>query len=75
MGLSLITFACGLSLGSFLTVLGLALANPKEPEFMTPEEFEKYKREWDELNDEYDVYDDMTAEELFLDLGDDDEDQ
>ena len=73
MGLSLITFACGIGLGSFVTVLCLALTNTREPDMITPEEFERYKAEWDALNDEYDVYDDMTAEELFLDLGDDDE--
>ena len=70
MGLSLITFACGVSLGSFVTVLCLALANPKEDGMITPEEFEEHKRQWDELNDEYGVYDDMTPEEFFLDLDD-----
>ena len=72
---SFVTFIGGIGVGAFCAVLFLALCNPPD-DTMTKEEFEQYQREWKELNDEYDVYDDddeATLNEMFLDLEDDDE--
>ena len=75
MVLSLITFAGGIGLGAFATVLLLALtnANRDDDNLMTPEEFERMKAEWDAINDEYDVYSAMTVDELFGDLNDEED--
>ena len=74
MVLSLITFAGGIGVGAFATVLLLALMNEeRETDLMTPEEFERMKAEWDTINDEYDVYSAMTVDELFGDLNDEED--
>ena len=69
---SFITFVGGVGVGAFCTVLILALCNPPD-DTMTKAEFEEYQREWQELNDEYDVYSSMTVDELFSDLNEEEE--
>ena len=69
---SFITFVGGVGVGAFAAVLFLALANAPDPT-MTKAEFEQYQREWQELNDEYDVYSSMTVDELFGDLNDEED--
>lgn len=69
---SFITFVGGVGVGAFCAVLFLALCNPPD-DTMTKEEFEQYQREWQELNDEYDVYSSMTVDELFGDLNEEEE--
>ncbi len=72
--LSLITFAGGIGLGAFATVLLLALTNANRgDDLLTPEEFERMRADWDEINDEYDVYSSMTVDELFGDLNDEED--
>ena len=69
MALSLFTFLAGLGVGSFATVLTLALTSQdREANIMTPEEFEQYKREWHETHDEYDDCEPMTISEILFDL-------
>ena len=69
---SFVTFIGGIGVGAFCAVLFLALCNPPD-DAMTKEEFEQYQREWQELNDEYDVYSSMTVDELFDDLNEEEE--
>jgi len=69
---SFITFIGGIGVGAFATVLILALTNPPDAA-MTKAEIEEYQREWQELNDEYDVYSSMTVDELFDDLNEEEE--
>ncbi len=72
--LSLITFAGGIGLGAFATVLLLALTNANHDDsILTPEDFERMRAEWDEINDQYDVYSSMTVDELFGDLNDEED--
>lgn len=74
MGFNFLLFFCGVCLGMFVAVLVLAQANRREEQtVMTPEEFREYYKAWDEINDEYDVFNSATADEIFLGLGDDDE--
>lgn len=71
---NLIVFFGGVALGMFAAVILMSwLSANRDHDLVTPEEFEQYRKEWDELADQYGVYEPLTADELFLDLEDEEE--
>ena len=70
--LYLIIFLGGVGIGAFGAMMLLWWMNKRTvAEVLSPEEFRRYKRDWDSVHDEYGACDGATIDEIFLDLGED----